>query len=214
MKSAYGLMKSLSALFIAVCFISPAFAGETQKKLVSESTLEQVMRCGMLKVDMSTFVLWAMNDKNGQLIGFEIDVAKRLANDLGVNDDFNHSDVTIAARLGSTSATASKQFMPKARLNLFDEESQAYIEAINAKAHAVVGSAPTPAFQALKHPETLFVPFDGTFTKEPIGFAVRKGDFDTINYLNNWITVVSAEGWLKEIKRYWFETKEWELLIQ
>lgn len=277
MKSAFTLLKSISSLFLVICLISPALGGEIQKKLVSESTLEQVMKRGVLKVGMSTFVPWAMNDKNGQLIGFEIDVAKRLANDLGVKvefiptkwsgiipalltgkfdviiggmgirpdrnlkvnfsspydntgqsivanrklaagfksiDDFNRSDVTIAARLGSTAATAAKQFMPKARLTLFDDESQAYLEVINAKAHAVVGSAPTPAFQALKHPETLFMPVDGTFTKEPIGFAVRKGDFDTINYLNNWITVVSAEGWLKEIKRYWFETKEWEALIQ
>jgi len=264
-------------LLLCVCLVSPAIGGDTQNKLVAESTIEQVMKRGVLKVGMSTFVPWAMNDKNGQLVGFEIDVAKRLAADLGVKvefiptkwagiipalltgkfdviiggmtiqpnrnqkvnfsipydytgqaivankqlaagfkslDDFNRPEVTLAARLGSSSVPAAKQYMPKAKLTLFDDESQAYQEVINGKAHAMVGNAPTPAFQALKYPETLFIPIEGTFTKEPIGFAVRKGDYDTINYFNNWITVVAAEGWLKDIKHYWFETKDWESSIQ
>jgi len=220
--------------------------GSTEK--VTESTVEQVQKRGILRVGMSTFVPWAMKDKTGKLIGFEIDVATRLAQDMGVKvefvptkwsgiipalstgkfdviiggmgilpsrnlkvnfsipydytgmsmvahkevaagfndlDDFNQSEVVISARLGSTAATASKKYLPKAQLRLFDDESQAYQELINGRVHAVVGSAPTPAFQALKYPEKLFLPLDKTFTKEPIGFAVRKGDFDTLNYFNN-----------------------------
>ena len=78
----------------------------------------------------------------------------------------------------------------------------------------MVASAPLPQFQALKHPDKLFVPIKGTFTKEPIGFAVRKGDPDMLNYLDNWIRVVDSEGWLKERKQYWFETQDWEKLIK
>jgi len=256
---------------------SASFAGEVQQQLVQESTVEQVLQRGVLRVGMSTFVPWAMKDKKGELVGFEIDVARRLAEDMGVKaefvptkwsgiipalltgkfdviiggmgirpdrnlkvnftvpydttgmsmvahkelasgfdslDDFNRAEVAIAVRLGSTAAAAAKRFMPEAELRLFDDEAQAYQELINGKVHAVVGSAPTPAFQALKHPERLFLPLEGTFTTEPIGFAVRKGDVDTLNYFNNWITVVEAEGWLKERKHYWFETKDWEDAIQ
>jgi polar amino acid transport system substrate-binding protein len=78
----------------------------------------------------------------------------------------------------------------------------------------VVANAPTPAFQVLKYPEELFLPLAETFTKEPIGFAVRKGDPDTLNFFNNWITYVRLEGWLKERKHYWFETKDWESRIR
>jgi ABC-type amino acid transport substrate-binding protein len=41
-----------------------------------------------------------------------------------------------------------------------------------------------------------------------------KGDVDTLNYFNNWIGYVAAEGWLKERIIYWFETKDWESRIQ
>ncbi len=242
-----------------------------------QSVVEQVIQRGVLRVGMSTFVPWAMKNKTGKLIGFEIDVATRLAEDMGVKVEFvptkwsgiipalltgkfdviiggmgilpsrnlkvnftepydytgmsmvaskkmaadmmglaafNAPDVIIAARLGSTAVTAAKKYLPKAEIRMFDDEAQAYQEVINGRAHAVVGSAPTPAFQAIKYPDKLFLPLKGTFTREPIGFAVRKGDLDTLNFFNNWIGYVDAEGWLKERKTYWFETKDWESQIQ
>ena len=226
---------------------------------------------------MSTFVPWAMKDKTGQLIGFEIDVARLLAQDMGVKIEliptkwagiipalltgkfdviiggmsvrpdrnlkvnftipydyagqsivankkkaagfsgianFNRPDIIIAARLGSTAADAANKFMPQAQKKFFDDEAQVIQEVINGRAHAAVASAPLPAFQAIKYPDQLFLPVKGTFTREPIGFALRKGDFDTLNYFNNWIRVVEAKGWLAERKHYWFETKQWENLIQ
>jgi polar amino acid transport system substrate-binding protein len=254
-----------------------SFAGKLQQQMAEESTLEQALRRGVLRVGMSTFVPWAMKDKTGKLIGFEIDVATRLAKDMGVKvefvptkwagiipalltgkfdviiggmgilpkrnlkvnfsvpydysgmsivanrelaagfkglEDFNRSDVVLSVRLGATPVDAAKKYMPKAQLRMFDDESQAVQEVINGKAHAMVSSAPLPAFQALKYPEKLFLPLEGTFTKEPIGFAVHKGDFDTLNFFNNWITVVTSEGWLKERKHYWFETNDWESRIR
>ena len=241
------------------------------------STVEKVLQRKVLKVGMSTFVPWAMKDKTGKLIGFEIDVARRLAEDMGVGikfvptkwsgiipalmtgkfdviiggmgilpkrnlkvnfsipydytgmsmvahskkapgfsklADFNKPEITIAARLGSTAVTAAQKHMPRAKLRLFDDESQAYQELANGRVHAVVGSAPTPAFQALKYPDRLYLPLKQPFTREPIGFAVTKGDPDTLNFFNNWIRVVTAEGWIDERKHYWFRTKDWESLIQ
>lgn len=50
--------------------------------------IETIKRRGLLKVGMSTFVPWAMRDKDGDLIGFEIDVARKLAEDMGVEVEF------------------------------------------------------------------------------------------------------------------------------
>ncbi len=267
-----GILLTLLTALILVSLPGSAPAAPNE-----ESAIEQVMQRGVLRVGMSTFVPWAMKDKTGELIGFEIDVARRLAEDMGVKiefvptkwsgiipallmgkfdvviggmgiqpmrnlkvnfsipydytgmsmvaskklangfnslEAFNKPEVIIAARLGSTAVTATKKYLPRAQIRMFDDESQAYQEVINGRAHAVVGSAPTPAFQAIKNPDRLFLPLKANFTQEPIGFAMRKGDVDTLNFFNNWITYVAAEGWLKERKTYWFETKEWESRIQ
>jgi polar amino acid transport system substrate-binding protein len=55
------------------------------------STLDVVRRRGVLRVGVSTFVPWVMNSKSGELIGFEVDVAKQLADDLGVKAEFVQS---------------------------------------------------------------------------------------------------------------------------
>ncbi|USD62759.1 transporter substrate-binding domain-containing protein [Vibrio sp. SCSIO 43140] len=50
--------------------------------------LDKINERGTLRVGMSTFVPWAMRDKQGELVGFEIDVAKRLAEDSGWKVEF------------------------------------------------------------------------------------------------------------------------------
>ncbi len=65
-----------------------ALAGAVSQELASESVLEEIKKRGALRVGMSTFVPWAMRDKQGNLIGFEIDVATKVAADMGVEIEF------------------------------------------------------------------------------------------------------------------------------
>jgi polar amino acid transport system substrate-binding protein len=78
---------------VLVCVVvlgltATASAGETQRKLVAESAIEQIAKRGVIKVGMDVFVPWAMKDKKGELIGFEIDIAKKFAEDMGVKVEF------------------------------------------------------------------------------------------------------------------------------
>lgn len=247
-------------------------AATLQQQLVQESTVEKIVRNGVLRVGMDTFQPWAMKDKNGKFIGFEIDVATRLAEDMGVKvefvptawsgiipalltgkfdviiggmgilpkralkvnfsqpydfsgmsivahkvkaegfsslEDFNKPEVQVAVKLGTSAVIAAKKYLPKATLRMFENETQTYQELRNGNVHAVVGSAPRPAYEALQYNDSLFLPVKGTFTKEPIGFAMRKGDPDSLAFFNSWITGVWLEGWLKERHEYWFETRDW-----
>lgn len=265
------------SLIIVTVACSPDKTDNRTQSSVRESLLDTIIKRGTLKVGMSTFVPWAMKDKEGKLIGFEIDVARQLAEDLGVAvefvptkwsgiipalltgkfdviiggmgirpgrnlkvnfsvpydytgmsivahkvrakkytglADFNRPQATIAARIGTTAAAAAKKFFPRADLKLFDDESQAIQELLSGRIHAVVASAPLPAFQAIKYSDILFLPIEGNFTREPIGFALRKGDYDLMNFFNSWIRVKESQGWLAEIKHYWFETRKWEDRIQ
>jgi len=142
--------------------------------------------------------------------GMSIVAHKDLAAGFSSLSDFNDPAVIVVARLGTTAAAAARKHMPKAVLKLFDAEPQALQELLNAKAHAFVSMAPLPAFEAIKHPDKLFLPLKEDITREPNGFAVRKGDVDTLNYFNGWIRVVEAEGWFRERQKYWFESRDWE----
>lgn len=78
MKRLYSLLL-LAALALPLACPAPAQAAST-----TDSTIENVVKRGTLRVGFSSFVPWAMQDKDGKYIGFEIDVATRLAQDLGV----------------------------------------------------------------------------------------------------------------------------------
>jgi|TARA_B110000908_G_scaffold11636_1_gene13611 polar amino acid transport system substrate-binding protein len=54
----------------------------------AQEALIDIQKRGVLRVGMSTFVPWAMRNKKGELIGFEIDVATKLAADMGVEVEF------------------------------------------------------------------------------------------------------------------------------
>ncbi len=56
------------------------FAGQA----TAQSVIDDILKRGKLVVGLSTFVPWAMRDKKGDLIGFEIDVSTKLAEDMGV----------------------------------------------------------------------------------------------------------------------------------
>jgi len=54
----------------------------------SVDTLAEIKKNGKLRVGVSMIIPWAMHDKDGNLIGFEVDVAKKMARDLGVDVEF------------------------------------------------------------------------------------------------------------------------------
>lgn len=91
MKKRSRFLKVLTGLILSVCLLgmsSLIFAGELQRKLVQESTVEKIMRKGEMKVGIGIFVPWSFKDINGKLTGFEVEVARKLAKDMGVKAKF------------------------------------------------------------------------------------------------------------------------------
>ncbi|MDP3429730.1 MAG: transporter substrate-binding domain-containing protein, partial [Desulfomicrobium sp.] len=70
------------------CLALGAGLPPAQSHAADKSVLDQVLERGVLRVGFDTFVPWAMKDKNGEYIGFEIDVARRVAADMGVEVEF------------------------------------------------------------------------------------------------------------------------------
>ncbi|MCP4689254.1 MAG: transporter substrate-binding domain-containing protein [Desulfobacterales bacterium] len=276
MKKSFVIKAGVVAISLMLCLAFPAWAGDIQKDLQKASTIERVIRSGKLRVGMSTFVPWAMQDKKGEWIGFEIDMAKKLADDMGVKAefiptkweglipslmtgkfdliiagmmgtpqralkinfttpydfsvmnlvankkvaanfkttaDFNRPDVTVLCRNGTTAVPAAKRALPKAKLLLFSENGPMVQELLNGKAHVIVASSPEPAQLAIKYPDTLFF-IDESLGREPISIGVKKGDPDTLAYLNNWIVVVRNQGFIEEKVNYWWKGMDWQSKIE
>lgn len=72
----------------AVALTLPASAQNTRQSLSSESVIETIKQEGVIKIGLSIFRPWSMRDLNGELVGFELDVGRELAKDMGVEVEF------------------------------------------------------------------------------------------------------------------------------
>lgn len=69
------LLSTIAAGLLTASLSLPAFA---------DAMIDSVKAASKIKVGLCTFVPWAFPNKDGQLIAFEVDVANKLAADLGV----------------------------------------------------------------------------------------------------------------------------------
>ena len=76
------------ALAITITASAAPRAQDIRQQLSTSSVVEEVKKRGVLRIGLSTFVPWSMRDKKGDLIGFEIDVANKVAADMGVKTEF------------------------------------------------------------------------------------------------------------------------------
>ncbi len=89
------MKKGLSLLFVFCTIMTmlagntaPSWATDIRRQITAASTVEQIYKRGKIRVGMDIFVPYAMKDKKGELVGLEIDVAKQLAKDMGVEVEF------------------------------------------------------------------------------------------------------------------------------
>jgi len=83
-------VKYSSALLLAFTALiaAPVMAQQADQQLAAESVIEEIKKRGAIKIGLSVFKPWSMRDKNGELIGFELDVGAKLAEDMGVEAEF------------------------------------------------------------------------------------------------------------------------------
>lgn len=266
--------KRITLGILCLCLISTSLISTAY---ANKSTIDAIIDRGTLRVGFSSFVPWAMQDKNGEYIGFEIDVAKRLAEDLGVKlqliptnwdgiipalmarkfdviiggmtattkralsvnftipydyiymdvvmskksggnvktfADLNNPKTIIALRSGSSASMFVKANLPKATVRMFNDEAPAVQEVISGRANAFLSASPLPKILLAKNPKTLVHRFDITTYKEPIAFAVRKNDMNTINVFDTWIRQQEGIGWFKARRAYWFDSNTWGKLLK
>lgn len=263
------LLIVLLTIIVIVCSYNYTYAN-------METLIEGVIKRGVLRVGFAPFLPWIIQNKDGKYVGFDIDIAKRLAQDLGVTlqlvptrwteiipsllankfdiiisgatitlernlqvnfsnpyhqtnieilanakkvkgmkfpQDFNKPEIIVAIRNGSTVITLAKQLLPNASFRLFDDEVASIKDVESGHSHILLASAPLPAFQAINSNGNLIRLDTPPITHQSVGFAIKKGDPDSLNILNNWIKFIENEGWLSKRKNYWFNSLKWNEVI-
>jgi len=241
--------------------------------LAGAGTLDQIQERKKLRVGLEPmYVPFEMNSKTGEIIGFDVDVAKRMAKAMDVElelvstawdgiipalmtdkfdiimsgmtvtqgrnlkvnfanpyivvgqtilvnkkhertiksyKDLNDPKYKVTSKLGTTGEQAVKRLIPKATYLSFETEQEGVMEVVNGKADAFVYDSPYCAFANAERGEGKLVFLDQPFTYEPLGWAVRKGDYDFVNWLDNFLNQIKNDGTYDKIYEKWFKGDAW-----
>lgn len=268
-------MKRWFIAFAALLLSTAAPAAD--QALWEKSTLNQIMKRGELRVGLEAgYMPFEMRDKNGNIIGFDVDLAKKMASVLKVkvtfvntqwdgiipalltdkfdilmsgmtitserNAQVNFSQpyiivgqtallagkhkgkiteakqlddpkYTLATKLGTSGDIVTARLMPRARIKKFETEADAALEVKNGRADAFIYDLPYLAVYAAQYPDGVHM-LPEPFTKEALGFAIRKGDPDFLNWLDHFIQTVKNDGTYEVLHKRWFESTVWLKNVQ
>jgi polar amino acid transport system substrate-binding protein len=136
------------------------------------------------------------------LIGQTILLNKKFEDEVDSYQDLNNAKYTVASKLGTTGEQATKRMIPNAKYISYETEQEGVMEVVNGKIDAFIYDMPFNAIAFAQKSAGKIVHLDKPFTKEPLAWAVRKGDPDFLNWLNNFMEQIKYDGVYAKIVAY------------
>lgn len=128
--------------------------------------------------------------------------------------DLNNSKYIVTSKLGTTGEQAVKRLIPKCNYKSFETEPEAALEVVHGKADAFVYDLPYCVVFMGQQGAGKLVFIDKPFTFEPLAWAVKKGDPDFMNWLNNFLKQVKNDGRYDRIYNKWIKSTDWIKNVQ
>ncbi len=148
------------------------------------------------------------------VVGQAIILNKKLEGQITSYEQLNDPKYTVASRIGTTGEMAVKRMLPKATYKSFDKEADGAMDVVNGQSDAFVYDLPFNVVFMAQHGKGKAVLLDKPFTYEPLGIGIRKGDPDFLNFLNNFMRQIKADGRYDRIYNKWIKSTEWFNNIQ
>jgi len=143
------------------------------------------------------------------VVGQTIILAKKHEATVKSYKDLNDPKYVVTSKLGTTGEQAVKRLIPKCTYKSFETETEAALEVATGKADAYVYDQPNCVVFMAQQGEGKLVFLDKPFTYEPLAWAVRKGDPDFINWLNNFLNQIKQDGTYETIYNKWITNTKW-----
>ena len=143
------------------------------------------------------------------VVGQTLLIRKDLEGKIKIYKDLNDPQYRITSKIGTTGEMVAKKLISKAKYNGFDNEQEAVLDVVNGKADAFIYDAPYNVVAVNKAGAGKLVYLDEPFTYEPLAFGLKKGDYDSINWINNWLQQIRHDGTYDRLHAKWFKSSAW-----
>lgn len=148
------------------------------------------------------------------VIGQTILIKKELAGEIKSYENLNNKKYKVGSKLGTTGEKATKRMIPNCSYISFDTEQEGITDLVNGKIDAFVYDLPYMEIAYAQKGEGKLVYLNTPFTYEPLAWAIRRGNHDFLNWLNNYMTQVRSDGTYDKIYAKWIQGDAWLKQIQ
>ena len=151
------------------------------------------------------------------VIGQTVLLNKKLQKEISNVKKLDNAKYTITAVLGQTGEIAARKFFKNAKVITFETESEAVSEVLNGRASAFINDQPYNTVFMDGKGKGKLIHLDTPLTYEPLAFAIRKGDPDFTNWLNNFLRQMKEDkivGLHEKLYNKWFVDTKWLKRIQ
>jgi polar amino acid transport system substrate-binding protein len=151
------------------------------------------------------------------VVGQTILMRKDLVGKIKTAADLDKPEFTVVTKLGVTGEVATRKFFKKAKILTFETEADGAAEVLNGKADAFVYDQPYNILFMSDKGKGKLVHLDKPLTYEPLGWAIRKGDPDFLNWLNNFLRQVKEDkvvNFHEKLYQKWLVDTKWLKRVQ
>ncbi len=147
-------------------------------------------------------------------VGQTVLISTRHRDEVATLDDLNKPSYRVAFKPGTTGELAVQQYLPDAGRLPMVSEQQAIKAVRDGRADAFVYDSPHNALLLAMDDNDELLLLDQPLTQESLALAVRKDNQELVDWLNEFLGRLRADGRYQRFYDKWFVSSDWFDLVQ
>jgi polar amino acid transport system substrate-binding protein len=143
------------------------------------------------------------------VVGQTVLLHPRLAGKVASIEDLDEAGYRIATTEGTTAEAAAQRFLGAARLSSFATPEEGVRQVVSGAADAFIHDAPYNLIAMARPENQALLALEQPFTYEPLAFGLKKGDYDSLNWINHFLNQVAQDGTYDRLYDKWFKDTDW-----
>ena len=143
------------------------------------------------------------------VVGQTVLMHPSLAGKVSSIEDLDEAGYRIVTTEGTTGESAAQRFLGAARRSSFVTSEEALRQVVAGEADAFIHDAPYNLIAMTRPENATLLALEQPFTFEPLAFGLKKGDYDSLNWINHFLNQVAQDGTYDRLHDKWFKDTDW-----
>ena len=116
---------------------------------------------------------------------------------------------SVAVLKGTTGEKMANNLMSKAEITITTTLDKSLMLLLDGKVDAIVADYPFCRVAEFRYQDRGFAMFEEPLTFEPLGIAISGDDPLFVNVVENYLSIMTGSGTLKQLQDKWFKSSNW-----